>query len=108
MDQAACVLSTPRTVAPLPSDDDMIGMCWWNSLSERDRRHWMRLAGDTGRAVDAWQAYKRLRLAERERSPRDVISEILEEHLMPDPDSVADQIIEHLRHAGYTITPIEE
>jgi hypothetical protein len=44
-----------------PSLDDIIGMAWWNALDERERRFWMREAGDTGRAVDAWRAYKKAR-----------------------------------------------
>jgi hypothetical protein len=34
------------------------GMAWWNALPERERREWMRRAGDTGVAADAWEAYK--------------------------------------------------
>jgi hypothetical protein len=34
-------------------------MAWWNALSEKDRRYWMREADNTGRAVDAWEAFKR-------------------------------------------------
>jgi hypothetical protein len=39
--------------------DGEIGMDWWNGLKVSDRRHWMAVAGDTGRAADAWEAYKR-------------------------------------------------
>jgi hypothetical protein len=35
-----------------------IGIAWWNSLSEREREKWMRLAGDTGVAADAWAAFQ--------------------------------------------------
>ncbi|RWM21732.1 MAG: hypothetical protein EOR73_09980 [Mesorhizobium sp.] len=34
-------------------------MAWWNALDEDGRRHWMQQAGNTGRAADAWKAYKR-------------------------------------------------
>ena len=64
MTQADSVHSTPRTAAPKPSPDDLTGMAWWNALTEKERRYWMRLAGDTGRAVDAWRAYK-AQLSER-------------------------------------------
>jgi hypothetical protein len=45
-------------VAPL-HDDPETGMAWWNALSEKDRRYWIREADNTGRAVDAWEAFKR-------------------------------------------------
>jgi hypothetical protein len=35
-----------------------LGIAWWNSLSEREREKWMRLAGDTGVAADAWAAFQ--------------------------------------------------
>jgi hypothetical protein len=40
------------------SPDDREGMQWWNDLRDEDRQHWMRQAGNTGRAVDAWRAFK--------------------------------------------------
>jgi hypothetical protein len=39
--------------------NDEAGMKWWNNLSDQERRHWMHEAGDTGRAVDAWNAYQK-------------------------------------------------
>jgi hypothetical protein len=42
-----------------PSADERAGMGWWNGLDEADRRHWMERSGNTGRACDAWAAYKR-------------------------------------------------
>jgi hypothetical protein len=33
-------------------------MIWWNSLDEKQREHWMEVAGNTGRAVDAWLAFR--------------------------------------------------
>jgi hypothetical protein len=44
---------------PSPSTDDELGIAWWNALSNKERKYWMHLAGDTGRAVDAWRAFKR-------------------------------------------------
>jgi hypothetical protein len=41
------------------TNDDRAGMDWWNSLTETERAYWMAKAGNTGRAVDAWRAYKR-------------------------------------------------
>ena len=38
--------------------DDEIGMIWWNHISEQERTKWMRLAGDTGVAADAWAAFQ--------------------------------------------------
>jgi hypothetical protein len=38
---------------------DAIGMVWWNSLTERQRAYWMDRAGNTGRAIDAWETFKR-------------------------------------------------
>ena len=40
-----------------PNSDPRSGMDWWNGLEENERRHWMKRAGDTGRAVDAWAKY---------------------------------------------------
>jgi hypothetical protein len=79
MIEANAERSTARTAAPKPSTDDQIGMEWWNSLSEKDRRRWMRLAGDTGRAVDAWRAFKGAQLSERELTPKDVLIDLFGE-----------------------------
>jgi hypothetical protein len=38
---------------------DDIGTAWWNGLRDDWRAFWMREAGDTGRAKDAWEEYKR-------------------------------------------------
>jgi hypothetical protein len=38
--------------------DAALGMAWWNALTARQRKRWMQLAGDTGRASDAWDAFK--------------------------------------------------
>ena len=41
-----------------PMKDEAAGMKWWNSSTLEERRRWMRVAGDTGRVSDAWNAYK--------------------------------------------------
>src|SRR5882724_8436339 len=40
--------------------DDELGMAWWNALSDRERARWSREAGNTGRAKDAWEEFKRI------------------------------------------------
>ncbi len=40
------------------SNDAQLGMTWWNGLTAAERREWMRRAGDTGVAADAWDAFK--------------------------------------------------
>ena len=39
--------------------DDILGMAWWNALSEKERAKWSAIAGNTGRPKDAWEAFKR-------------------------------------------------
>lgn len=95
--------STARTAAP--SVDDLTGMAWWNGLTQKDRRHWMRLAGDTGRAIDAWRAFKSA--TGRDLDPMDVISDLLEELLVGDPRAVAESVVDRLRDAGFEITPAD-
>lgn len=34
------------------------GLSWWNNLDEQQRKHWMKQAGDTGVAADAWAAFQ--------------------------------------------------
>jgi hypothetical protein len=66
MIEADSVHSTPRITAsktyppsqPMTRDDEL-GMAWWNALNEQERAKWSRLAGNTGRVVDAWEAFKR-------------------------------------------------
>ena len=43
-----------------PTADNAAGMFWWYGLSDQERARWMREAGDTGRAKDAWEAFKRI------------------------------------------------
>lgn len=38
--------------------DDEIGISWWNGLMETERATWSSVAGNTGIAKDAWEAYK--------------------------------------------------
>lgn len=42
-----------------PTEDELAGMTWWNGLSEYERQRWMKLAGNTGQAADAWAEWKR-------------------------------------------------
>lgn len=49
-----------RTVESYRADrDGLKGMEWWNGLSDDERKQWAIKAGNTGRAADAWEAYKR-------------------------------------------------
>jgi hypothetical protein len=41
-----------------PSADAIAGMLWWNSLTPAERVYWMDVAGNTGVAADAWEAFK--------------------------------------------------
>jgi hypothetical protein len=45
--------------------DAETGMSWWNALTDHVRAEWMRRAGNTGRASDAWEAFKRQQAADR-------------------------------------------
>jgi hypothetical protein len=38
--------------------DAQLGMTWWNNLTRAERDEWMRRAGDTGVAADAWSVFK--------------------------------------------------
>jgi hypothetical protein len=38
-------------------DNAAMGMIWWNALDDKQRKHWMERAGNTGRAIDAWRAF---------------------------------------------------
>jgi hypothetical protein len=40
----------------LPTEDEKLGMAWWNTLSEAERR--LGIAG-SAKASDAWAAFKR-------------------------------------------------
>jgi hypothetical protein len=45
---------------PIPTPDDLLGMEWFNHLSERERLEWLRAAG-SARPVDAWRMFKGMR-----------------------------------------------
>jgi hypothetical protein len=47
------VLGQPMT------KDDELGVAWWNALTKQERAKWSAIAGNTGRAKDAWEAFKR-------------------------------------------------
>jgi SOS response regulatory protein OraA/RecX len=47
------------------------------------------------------------RLSEREVSPKDVLTDLFVEELHPDPEWMADRVIERLADAGYIIWPTE-
>ncbi|CAN7639422.1 ProQ/FinO family protein [Acidovorax sp. LjRoot129] len=48
-----------RDDAPSVSDvDGEEGMAWWNGLDRRERAKWMKAAGETAVAADAWNAFK--------------------------------------------------
>lgn len=58
---AAFVAVAPTSLKgrrPMTTDDDELGQEWWNNLTPEQRRYWMRRAGDKGRVVDAWRAFK--------------------------------------------------
>jgi hypothetical protein len=40
-----------------PTEDESLGMAWWNSLSEESRGQWATRTG-TGVVADAWAAAK--------------------------------------------------
>ena len=46
-----------------PTTDEAMGIAWWNGLTEQERARWMRAAGNTGVAADAWAAFKEGRAA---------------------------------------------
>ena len=43
-----------------PTADELVGMEWWNSMSEPRRADWLRLA-DSARPADAWDLADRIR-----------------------------------------------
>jgi hypothetical protein len=66
------------------SGDDEAGIAWWNALTERERAKWSAAAGNTGRAIDAWEAFKRASMtsvgvagAPRELTPQEVLADLL-------------------------------
>lgn len=51
-------MNTPD-LTPAERRDAELGMAWWNGLTERERAEWMKRAGNTGVAADAWEMFKR-------------------------------------------------
>jgi hypothetical protein len=47
-------------------EDGRLGMAWWNSMTEADRRYWC-FAAMTATPVEAWRYFKRV-IAEQEKS----------------------------------------
>lgn len=44
-----------------PSTEDLDGeegIAWWNGLDRREKAKWMKAAGNTGVAADAWNSFK--------------------------------------------------
>ena len=48
------------------------------------------------------------RLSERELDPKDVLTDLFEEELLPDTAAIADLVIQRLRDAGFEIRPAEK
>jgi len=90
-----------------PGCDDVLGMAWWNGLTEKERRRWMREAGDTGRAVDAWNAFKAAPAPARKLTPKEVLVDLLGEEPfeIADPQIAALVILGRLRDAGFAVVP---
>jgi hypothetical protein len=57
-----------------PTEDERSGIDWWNRLDAAGRQYWMKTAGNTGRAADAWQTYK-LATSTEEEQGKDIESE---------------------------------
>jgi hypothetical protein len=91
------------------SGDDEAGMAWWNALTEQERARWSAVAGNTGRAKDAWEAFKRAPAAGAALHPREVLADLLGSGDFPadvlDPDGAAEIIIQRLIDAGFEIVP---
>ena len=96
------------------SGDDEAGMAWWNALTEQERAKWSAIAGDTGRAKDAWEAFKRgsaMSGVGRELTPQHVLTDLLDSDDFPveapDPKAAAEIVIQRLLDAGFEIRPVE-
>jgi hypothetical protein len=79
----------------MASADDDLGMAWWNGLSERERAKWSREAGNTGRAMDAWEAFN------RGRGPRADVEGTIGDPLS-DVHAALLRVIAELREMGIT------
>ena len=88
-----------------PGCDDVLGMAWWNGLTETERRRWMGEAGDTGRAVDAWNTFKAASAPARKLTPKEVLVDLLGEEPfeIADPQIAALVILGRLRDAGFAV-----
>ena len=98
------------------SGDDEAGMAWWNDITERERAKWSALAGNTGRAIDAWEAFKRASMtgaggagAPRELTPQEVLADLLGSGDFPaevlDPEGAAEIVLRRLDDAGFKVVP---
>jgi hypothetical protein len=54
------------TVRRNPTPDEVVGMAWWNGLSEAERAKWLAAAGSAV-VADAWAAFKAARSREDEK-----------------------------------------
>ena len=99
------------------SGDDEAGIAWWNALTERERAKWSAISGDTGRAKDAWEAFKRASMtggagvagAPRELTPQEVLADLLGSGDFPaevmDPEGAAEIVLRRLDDAGFKVVP---
>jgi hypothetical protein len=104
MVKATRVHSTPPTNAP---EDVEAGMAWWNALTKQERAKWSAIAGNTGRAKDAWEAFKRASMSGSELHPREVLADLLGSGDFPaevlDPEAAAEIIMHRLGDAGFLV-----
>lgn len=49
---------TPPPTERKPTQDELDGMTWWNSLTEKERAYWLAQA-DTAIAAQAWAHFKK-------------------------------------------------
>jgi hypothetical protein len=67
------ICSKRCAVSRVPTNDERMGMVWWNGMSEAERRHWLDIAwrrnekaagrigyslDDMPSVADAWATYK--------------------------------------------------
>ena len=98
------------------SGDDEAGIAWWNALTERERAKWSAAAGNTERAIYAWEAFKRASMASvrvagapRELTPQEVLADLLgsgdfSAEVM-DPEGAAEIVLRRLDDAGFKVVP---
>ena len=94
--------------------DDEAGIAWWNGLPEQERAKWSAMSGNTGRAKDAWEAFRRASMtgvagAPRELTPQEVLADLLGSGDFPaevlDPEGAAEAILRRLDDAGFKVVP---